>query len=428
MGPVPVWRGPLLALLLAVPVGLLCGGSSALFLWLLDRVTATRLAHEWLVYLLPLAGALLGLFWERYAGAAAGGFGTLLDRLHDGGPPVPERMAPLVLGGTLVTHLFGGSAGREGTAVQMGGSLADTLLHRLGLASDAALRSTVLACGISGGFGAVFGTPLAGAVFGLEVAALYRPRLQALPALLVAALVGDYTCRWLGIIHTDYPHVDAPALFGRGAGLADVGLLGPGLWRWLLFAAAVAGVALAFIELTHFLKRQGARLPRAWMRLALGGVLVVLLWRLAGTNDYLGLGVPGIVRAFGDAALPTEAFALKLVFTSVTVGLGFIGGEVTPLFFVGASLGNVLSRILALPLGLSAAVGLAAVFGAAANAPVALAVMAAELSGWAVFPYALVACVGAFLLTGMRGIYPGQRAWRTKHGRALERPGALREL
>jgi hypothetical protein len=137
------------ALLLAVPVGLLCGGSSALFLWLLDRVTQTRLAHEWLVYLLPLAGALLGVVWERYAGAAAGGFGTILDRLHDGGPPVPRRMAPLVLGGTLVTHLFGGSAGREGTAVQMGGSLADTLLHRLGLASDAALRSTVLACGIA---------------------------------------------------------------------------------------------------------------------------------------------------------------------------------------------------------------------------------------------------------------------------------------
>jgi H+/Cl- antiporter ClcA len=186
-------------------------------------------------------------------------------------------------------------------------------------------------------------------------------------------------------------------------------------------------VALAFIELTHFFKRRGARLA-AWMRLALGGALVVVLWRFAGTSDYLGLGVPGILRAFHDAALPTEAFALKLLFTSVTVGLGFIGGEVTPLFFVGASLGNVLSRILALPLGLSAAVGLAAVFGAAANAPLALAVMAAELSGWQVFPYALLVCVGAFLLTGMRGIYPAQRAHRHKHGQALERPGALRDL
>jgi H+/Cl- antiporter ClcA len=156
--------------------------------------------------------------------------------------------------------------------------------------------------------------------------------------------------------------------------------------------------------------------------------VVVLLVQLFGTSDYLGLGVPMILRSFEDPTLPVYAFAAKLLFTAVTLGAGFLGGEVTPLFFVGAALGNVLARLLGLPLELGAGVGLAAVFAAASNTPLALSIMAVELLGAAVFPHAALVCVVAYLLTGHRSIYSAQRVFQGKGGQRLAQPTALRDL
>jgi len=159
-----------------------------------------------------------------------------------------------------------------------------------------------------------------------------------------------------------------------------------------------------------------------------GGLVVVGLWKLVGTSDYLGLGVPMIVRSFEDPNLPTYAFALKLVFTAVTLGAGFLGGEVTPLFFVGAALGNMLARLLGIPLELGAGVGLAAVFAASSNTPLALSIMAMELLGAPVFPHVAIVCVLAYLLAGHRSIYPAQRLLNGKGGARLTHPTALRDL
>ena len=159
-----------------------------------------------------------------------------------------------------------------------------------------------------------------------------------------------------------------------------------------------------------------------------GGLVVVGLWRLVGTSDYLGLGVPMIVRSFADPHLPTYAFALKLVFTAVTLGAGFLGGEVTPLFFVGAALGSVLARGLGIPIELGAGVGLAAVFAASANTPLALSIMAIELLGGGAFPHVVIVCVLAYLLAGHRSIYPAQRLLRGKGGDSLDRLTSLRDL
>ena len=164
-------------------------------------------------------------------------------------------------------------------------------------------------------------------------------------------------------------------------------------------------------------------MPRLPLRMALGGARA--WWRCgssSGTSDYLGLGVPTILRAFKDPSLPWGAFALKLVFTAVTLGSGFLGGEVTPLFFVGAALGNVLARLLGLPVDLGAAVGMAALFAAAANTPLALSIMAVELLGATVLPHVVIVATVAYLLTGHRGIYPSQRIARLKHGRAAAGP------
>lgn len=408
-----------LGVALGAAAGALCGVASALFLALLEGVTAIREGHEPLVYLLPLAGLLLGWGYERIGAAIQPGTNLVLDTIHEGGARLPARMAPLVLAGTLLTHLFGGSAGREGTAVQMGAGLSDGLAHRLGL--DGLARRWLLIAGVAGGFGSVFGTPIAGAVFGLELLVLGRLELRAAVPALTAAMIGHLVTSQLGaalgVHHAGYP------------ALAQVALTPRMLGAWLAFAAAVALTVIVFIELTHAIKAATTRwVGRLPLRMALGGAAVVALWQLAGTSAYLGLGVPEILRAFHDPSLPAAAFAWKLAFTAITLGCGFLGGEVTPLFFIGAALGNALAAPLGLPLPLAAGVGLAAAFGAAANTPLALAVMATELLGLGALPHVAIVCGAAYLLTGHRGIYAAQRMERRKTGAALEKRLRLSEL
>jgi H+/Cl- antiporter ClcA len=396
-------------------VGAICGAASALFLWLLELATDFRTGHEPIVFALPVAGLAVGWIYERFGKPIQAGNNLVIDTIHDEGPEIPLRMAPMVLLGTVLTHLFGGSAGREGTAVQMGASLSDWVAHRLGV--DKRVRRQLLAAGVAGGFGSVFGTPIAGTVFGLEFVVLGRLEYDALVPALVAAVVGDLVTRALGIVHTQYPSAPHVAL---------TPLL---LLEWLVFAAAVALVTTTFIELTHFLKKQGEKhVPRLPLRMFLGGATVVLLWQLVGTSDYLGLGVPTIVRSFEDPELPVYAFALKLLFTAITLGAGFLGGEVTPLFFVGAALGSVLARLFGIPIELGAGVGMAAVFAASSNTPLALSIMAMELLGGAVFPHVVIVCVLAYLLSGHRSIYPAQRLLQGKGGARLSRATPLREL
>ena len=413
------WRTRITALaqwiFLGALVGVFCGAASALFLFLLGVVTDYRGGHEIIVYFLPGAGLVIGVLYARFGESIKAGNNLVIDTIHDEGPEIPFRMTPMVLIGTVLTHLFGGSAGREGTAVQMGASLSDYVSHRLKLNPE--LRNQLLAAGVAGGFGSVFGTPIAGAVFGLEFVVLGRIEYRALVPALIASVVGDLTTRGLGIHHTIYPAAPHVAL--------DPLLC----LKWLVFALAVALTSVAFIELTHFLKRCGERhVKTLGARMAIGGAIVVLLWLVVGTSDYLGLGVPTIVRSFSDPHLPVYAFALKLLFTAITLGAGFLGGEVTPLFFIGAALGGVLAPALGIPRDLGAGVGLAAVFASASNTPLALSIMAVELLGANILPHVVIVCVVAYLISGHRSIYPSQRVTRGKGGGGPGRPVRLREL
>ena len=401
---------------LGLAVGIAAGVASAVFLFALEHATKFRQAHEALVYCLPVAGLLIGLLYDHWGKPIKGGNNLVLDTIHENAPQIPLRMAPMVLVGTVLTHVFGGSAGREGTAVQMGASLADWISHSLRVNKET--RRQLIAAGIAGGFGSVFGTPIAGTLFGLEVVCIGKVEYDALAPALVASLVGDYVTRKLGIVHTTYPKISpvelTPLVLGKLA------LIGVGM----------ALATMAFVELTHGLKRLlERRVQKLALRMFIGGVAIVLMWRLIGTSDYLGLGVPTIVRAFSDPQLPVYAFAAKIVFTAVTLASGFLGGEVTPLFFVGATLGSVLARLLGLPIELGAGVGIAAVFGSAANTPFALSIMAVELLGSAVLPHVVIVCVIAYLLSGHRSIYPAQRIVRRKHGGSLlEAPVPLRDF
>lgn len=312
----------LVLLVMAAAVGSLC----AFFLWSLDTATRARFDHPWLLFLLPLGGAAISLLYRWLGQSVEAGNNLLIDQIHEPGGGVPLRMAPLILLGTVVTHLFGGSAGREGTAVQLGGALASGAA-RLARLNAQGLRLMLMA-GIAAGFGAVFGTPLAGAFFALEVLAVGRIEMAALIPCLIAALVGDWVCGLWGIHHTTYriPFMAWP----NGAAPLDPLLIGK---------AGLAGVAfglagLIFAEANHalggWLKKV---IPHPALRSIIGGLAVIGLTYAVGTRAYLGLGVwspdpamPTIVGFFTTPAAPWD-WALKLLFTVVTLSSGFKGAR-----------------------------------------------------------------------------------------------------
>lgn len=382
-------------LVLASVVAALAGSASAFFLLALDWVTSTRLAHRWLIWLLPVAGFGVGWLYLRFGQQVETGNNLLIDEIHDPKKVIPLRMAPLVLGGTLVSHLFGASVGREGTAVQMGGALADQLTHLFKL--KPADRRLILMAGISAGFASVFGTPLAGAVFALEVLAIGRLRYDALLPCLVAAVVADQVGLLWGVQHTHYAITAIPRISAWGLGA-------------MVIAGALFGLTgKLFANATH---RLGAemkqRISYAPLRPVLGGsVIAVAVWFL-GADRYIGLGIPAIVEAFQQPLVPYD-FAAKMVFTIASLGSGFKGGEVTPLFYIGATLGNALAPLLQMPFALLAGIGFVAVFAGAANTPIASTLMAMELFGAEVGVFAAVACVVSYLFSGHSSIYRSQR-------------------
>jgi len=388
-------------LLLATLVGLLAGSASAFFLLSLDRATGYREAHHWIVWLLPLAGFAVAWVYLHIGQHVEAGNNLLIDEIHDPQKVVPLRMAPLILVSTVISHLFGASVGREGTAVQMGGALADQLTRLFGLDRNA--RRVLLMAGIAAGFASVFGTPLAGAVFALEVLAIGRLRYDALLACAVAAVVGDQTTLLWGVHHSAYAAGTIPAV---------------GLWPLMavLIAGGIFGIAgMAFAKSTHWLSSQMKRhLPYAPNRPLVGGTVVAAaLWSF-GAWRYAGLGIPAIAQAFNQPLMPWD-FLGKMVFTVAALGSGFKGGEVTPLFSIGATLGNALAPLLGMPFALMAGLGFVAVFAGAANTPLACTLLAMELFGAEIGVYALLACVISYLFSGHTGIYKAQRVGHAKH-------------
>jgi H+/Cl- antiporter ClcA/PII-like signaling protein len=403
--------------LLAAPIGAAVGSACAFFLWALGSVTELRFREPWLLLLLPVGGVLVGALYRWVGKQAEGGNNLIMDEIHEPGAGVPARMGPLVLLGTIVTHLFGGSAGREGTALQLGGSIASAyarLLGRLGFAVKLRAEDTrtLLMAGVAAGFGGVFGTPLTGAIFALEVLAIGRMSYESVVPCLIASVVADWACGAWGIEHTQYRV--ASLLAGSGEA-----------WHidWLLLAkVALASTAfglasVVFAELTHGLGRLFKRaIPWPVVRPMLGGVLVIGLAYLLGTRDYLGLGVTSpdpdavtVLSSFTAGGAHPWSWWWKLLFTALTLSAGFKGGEVTPLFFIGAALGNTLGTLLGAPVDLFAALGFVAVFAGATNTPLACTIMGVELFGPQHVVYVAVACFLSYILSGHSGIYLSQR-------------------
>lgn len=388
-------------LFLSLFIGIIIGSVSAFFLSILDWVTHWRDAHIWIVAFLPLGGLMIGFTYHYLGASIVKGNNQLLEEFHRPRNIIPLRMAPLVLVGTVATHFFGGSAGREGTAVQMGGAIADQFTKWLKLKGRD--RKVILTMGISAGFAAVFGTPLAGAVFAMEVMVVGRIRYEAILPCFLVATIADYTCEAWGGTHTSYvityvPPLDASNLF------------------WTLLAGIAFGLAaLLFTKASHFFSGIFSKgISYAPLRPFYGGIVIALAVLIFGGTNFIGLGIPTIERAF-SYEMPSYYFLLKLLFTAFTLAAGFKGGEVTPLFFIGATLGNALFLFFPLPLALLAGMGFVAVFSGATNTPLDCTLMGLELFGAECGVYIGLVCVVAYLFSGHTGIYSSQIIGSPKH-------------
>jgi len=378
--------------LLCVLIGLSSGSAAALFLYTLDLITDYRESHVWIIIFLPLAGFCVSWMYHHYGKEAEAGNKLLLKTIQDPQQKtIPWVMAPFVYVGTLLTHAFGGSAGREGTALQMSGAIADQFSKPFRLSEQE--RSILLIASIAAGFGAVFGTPLAGFIFALEINRRSKLSYYAILPTFISAIVADLVTRAWGIPHTLYVVDIIPSISWMNIGYIA------------LAGVAFGACAFVFTRLMHVTSQQYKKLiPSSPLRSLIGGVIVVLLFWWIGNSKYMGLGIPLIVQSFSEQ-MELYDFALKMLLTILTLSAGFKGGEVTPLFFIGALLGNALSIWIPLPLSLLTGLGFVAVFAGATKAPLACIVMSVELFGMESLFYMIIVCLLSYLLSGKLSIY-----------------------
>jgi H+/Cl- antiporter ClcA len=379
---------------ICVLIGILSGSASAFFLVSLEWVTLFRESHNWILWLLPMGGLSIGLLYHYLGKEVVKGNNLLLEEYDNPQKIIPLKMAPMVLIGTLITHFFGGSAGREGTAVQMGGAIADQFTGLLKL--DASDRKTLIILGISAGFASVFGTPLAGALFALEILYFSTISLKSSILSFLVAYIAYFTVDFWQVKHTHYNIPVVPDI--------TINTL-----AWVILAGVLFGLtSMLFSRTTHFWGRLFSKMIScAPLRPFVGGIILAVAVFFIGTTKYIGLGIPTIVDAFSTTN-DWYDFLLKIGFTGFTLGAGFKGGEVTPLFFIGATLGSALSFIVPLPIAFLTGLGFVAVFSGATHTPIACTVMGMELFGIESGVYIGIACLIAYFSSGSIGIYHSQ--------------------
>nr|WP_242853201.1 voltage-gated chloride channel family protein [Pseudobacteroides cellulosolvens] len=382
-------------------VGLFVGGINSAFLKSLEVATENRLQHPWLIFFLPLAGVFVSFLYVKLGKQSSKGNNLILEKINHENVKIPLRMAPLVFLGTVLTHLFGGSAGREGTGVQMGGSIADWISRVLKLSKQDS--RIILMSGVSSGFAAVFGTPLAGTVFGLEVAALGFMSYESIIPCATAAYIGNAITGLLGVSHSHYviQSFISPSLAN--------------IIKIILAAVAFGLISRIFSKLTHKLKELfSSSFENAMLKSFIGGVIIILLVFLVGSRDYIGLSLP-LIKESMEGQVSPFAFIWKTIFTSITLGTGFQGGEVTPLFVIGSTLGNFLGTLMSISPSHLAALGLIGVFAGATNTPFASFILGIELFGANGIEFLFLNCIVSYFSSGHTGIYSSQKIAKSKH-------------
>lgn len=377
-------------MIICLLISSIVGSSTACFLYSLDFVTSLRESNQWIIFSLPITGFIIGYIYFHYGENANKGNNIIIEAYHEESKIVPFKLAPLVYLGTVLTHLSGGSAGREGAAVQMGSAFASAFSTWFKLKPEE--KKTMLVMGMSAGFAAVFGTPLAGAIFALEIMGFKFIRWQSVISSLVAAYFAHYFCLSWKIEHSIFiiksiPSINTLEIF------------------WSLVAGICFGlVAYIYILSNKLFEKFFSLIQYKPLRPFFGGVIIALVIWLMDTTQYIGLGIPSILDAFEKPAGHYD-FLIKLLLTSFTLSAGFKGGEVTPLFFIGATLGSILILFIPLPFSLLAAMGFVAVFSGATHCVLASIVLGIEIFSYKAGIYIGLACIAAYFSSGITGIY-----------------------
>lgn len=378
----------------SVAIGAICGAVGGVFARSISFVTALRAENEWLIFLLPFGGLASVALYKL---TKTEGLGT--DRALEsaaGDSETPVLLMPVIFAASVITHLFGGSAGKEGAALQLG-SGASEIVSKL-IKADAKVHSVLTICGMAALFSAVFGTPVGACVFALEVAVIGKMNALAMFPSIVSSITAYFISTAMGVIPERF-HIDVVPDFGIAVLLKTVGV-----------AIVVSLAADVFCNMLHGGEKLAEKaFKNPFLRIFAGGCAVIVLTMIFGT-DYNGGGIFVIERIFEEGSVLPEAFLLKIIFTVITVSAGYKGGEIVPSFFIGATLGAALAGIFGLPVGFCAAIGMTAFFGGATNCPIASAVLAVELFGADGFILFAVAAFASRVFSGKVSLYHKQKS------------------
>lgn len=378
--------------------GIIVGTVSAYFAKGISFATGFRHDHPFIIFLLPLAGVFIVFFYHMLGSRSPKGTNLVLDAIHNG-QRVPFRMAPLIIVSTVVTHLFGGSAGREGAALQVGGSLGNSL-GRLLRFSEKDRRRTIM-CGMSASFSALFGTPLAATIMPIEMSTIGIMYYSALAPCAIAALTAHFVAEYINPGAESVMTIDEVIAFTETTGAFT-----------LVFAVLCALVAILFCSLLHITKKIAkAYIPNPYLRAIISGTLIIIMTLLVGSQTYNGAGSDIIAACTKDAAftIVPYAFLIKMLFTAVTLSGGFQGGEIVPTLFVGATFGHTIAGFFGISPMMGAALGAVLVFCGVTNCPVASILIGFELFGFKMSPFLLMGVAVTYLFSGNYSLYSSQK-------------------
>lgn len=383
-------------MILSIIIGVTVGGIASVFSQLITLATEYRIHHPLIILGLPFGGLLIVWLYRKAGLDTIKGTDSIIDAIRSDNK-LPVLLAPIIMAATVITHLFGGSAGREGAALQFGGSLSAAIGRRLHLSDDDI--TIMIMAGMSAAFSALFGTPLAAAIFSMELISVGIMYYAALVPCVFSAFIAHYISIRMNVmsLQTPFPIQNPPDFFTL------VSL------RVILLALACAGTGVVFCILLGYFSKQYRRFfQNSYMRIAVAGCLIIILAFLLHTQEYLGIGSEAIRASFTVSSSPA-AFLLKMLFTCLTLCAGFKGGEIVPSLFIGATMGSFLSVILALPTGISAACGMVGLFCAVTNSPITSLLIAFELFGFDGMPYYCTVVAVSYLLSGYYGLYHSQQ-------------------
>ncbi|MFZ5354648.1 MAG: chloride channel protein [Bacillota bacterium] len=392
-------------------IGVTVGSTTAFFKITVQYLTDIREANPALLYFLPIGGIIIGYIYKHFGKESDKGNNVVLDYIHNGQGTVPIRMGFLAFFASFITHLFGGSTGREAAAVQMGGSItaAVTRLFKV----DKADQRILFISGISSGFGSAFSAPICGTVFGIEAVSVGHMKYEALIPCFISTFTAYFTTKAWGapvdrhIIH-EIPSVAADTII-----------------KIIILSILFSFTSVLYSKLRHNIENLSKKYIKDPVLIGMvGGLTIIALVHIVGSRDYTGRGLKLVTDAF-EGHVPAYAFLAKLIFTAVTMGTGFRGGEAIPLFFIGATLGNTLSGIVGLPTSFLAGIGLIAVFCGAANAPISSFILSIEMFKGKGVIFFFIACVISYIFSGHNGIYTSQKIYEPK-SRMLNIPSGKR--